>query len=323
MTISPIMEVIDAAGVDVKLRPSADEINICCPFCPDRGESVDARFRLGINTSSGQAHCFNCGWKCIGIGTTKELAKVFRVGYRTQRDAKKPVRIKKVTRPTQDFERLPTEYERLVGALDRIGKKARAYLESREVTLSQIIRHKIGFAAVGSMAWRVLFPLLDKDGVVRGCVGRAFAADMQPKYLGTKTAKVLWNGCAADDQSTAVVSEGILDALRVETALLSERGMVSVARLGSTITEGQLTQLKEFKHVIVLPDWDEAGVKGAIDICEKASARGINVSVSIPGKMDGRDPGSMEPDQILEFVRAAQSWGTPAKVRLRCAAKRR
>jgi len=55
-----IIEALEAA--EIEYHPSEsdeDEISICCPFCVEEGQpDLDTRFRLGINVSTGEMHCF-------------------------------------------------------------------------------------------------------------------------------------------------------------------------------------------------------------------------------------------------------------------------
>lgn len=316
-----ITDILDTAGVDYKVALSnKDEITLCCPFCAERDEAADNRYRLGINVRKGAGSCFNCKWKGKTVKyIAKELGRVF--GVRASLRIRKASKTETVTTPEiiDLGTGLPGEYEPLTGELDSVGKEARKYLKNRGVSLLQIVTHKIGFAAVGTMAWRVLFPV-QSNGLYYGCVGRAFWPDMQPKYLNTPGLKLLWN--AHKPSGKAIVVEGVLDALRVETALLQVRNATAVARLGSAITVNQLMQLKEFDSVVVLPDWDKAGVDGAAELCSRCASRGMNVSVSIPQRMSGIDPGDMLPEQIMEYIGEAVPWNDTAGFKLRAAAQK-
>jgi DNA primase len=215
---------------------------------------------------------------------------------------------------------LPREYESFNDTVDPIGTKARAYLKQRGVSTLQISRHKIGYAAAGEMAWRVLFPLIDEEGVIHGCAGRDFSGQQTPKYLNTPGVKLLWN--AHRPATTAVVVEGVMDGIRVEKALLQAHDMLAVARLGSVITSVQLDQLKRYDKVIVLPDWDRAGVHGATELCGRCDARGIQTSVVVPFAMTGQDPGDMSEEAIMDSLRGAVRWSVSTEKRLRLAATR-
>ena len=74
-----IQNILDAGGADYKPHSTKDdEVWICCPFCIDRGESRDDKYRLGINLFTGLAHCYNCHFKCFGEA---ETARRLMVAY--------------------------------------------------------------------------------------------------------------------------------------------------------------------------------------------------------------------------------------------------
>jgi DNA primase len=215
---------------------------------------------------------------------------------------------------------LPDGYEAFRKASTEASIQARAYLESRQISLLQIVRHKIGYAEAGRLSYRVIFPAIIDDAV-QGYVARSFLATGKPKYLNSPGMKMLWN--AKPRGASAVVVEGVMDALRVETALLSVRDTQAVARLGSAITALQMDQLKEFERVVILPDQDEAGVKGAIELGNRCAARGIQTRVCVPSAMTERDPGDMSTSEILDLLRDAVVWNTAAELRLKLSATRR
>ena len=309
-----LLELLDRAGVDYR-NAGANEVTLCCPFCPDG----DTKFHFGLNTESGLAHCFKCDWRCGGLlETARQLSKAFEVPF-TLRWADR--RSQKVKEPIEEKEivpsGLPTGYERFTNdPTDKVEKRLRSYLRSRGVSTSQIVKHKIGYAAAGRYAWRVLFPVFGEDGKVYGCVARSVDVKQKPKYLNTPGIKLLWNGYARG--SVAVITEGVLDALNVEKALLRRRDWVAVARLGSTLTEQQLRQLRAFERLVVLPDSDVPGVRGAVKLCQLCEENYLhNIDIAIPQEMDGRDPGDMSEDELSDYIDSAQRWNSSMKYRMR------
>jgi DNA primase len=316
-----ILDILEASGTNIRYSHSdKNEVTICCPFCQD------TRFRLGINLRNGKGHCFNdCGFKSRDIMyTARMLCEAFGIKFSARQFVQEQQERRQhrlaIKEPEALGPGLPLEYETFNDICDNIGRKARAYLKNRGVSALQIAYHKIGFAAAGEMAWRILFPIVDEDGIVHGCAGRDFSGQQTPKYLNTPGVKLLWN--AHRPATAAVVVEGVMDAIRVERVLLQTKGTVAVARLGSIITTLQMNQLKHYDRVTVFPDCDRAGVHGAIELCRRCDARGISVSVVIPRSMTGRDPGDMEEDEILESLGSAVCWSVPTEQRLRLAATR-
>lgn len=313
-------ELIDAARARVQSK-RGDEWTINCPFCPDNGHSEDTGFHLGVNVSKGWAHCFRCDWRCSNLrATVKQLAEKWGLKY-DERELRSRMADALIGEPSKVLPKhiqLPDEYEQFTGTGDPVERKALKYLQSRKISRTQIIRHRIGYASSGRLAWRILFPVIGPDDLIYGVVGRDFSGQNDPKYLNTAGIKLLWN--AQTPAHIAVVTEGILDALRVEHAIRNWPGWSVVARLGSTATELQLEQLSRFNHVVVFPDFDRAGVDGALKLIPMIRETSkSDVSVVIPDQMNEADPGSMSVKQLRMLLREARAWSPGAKIRLKAA----
>ena len=138
---------------------------------------------------------------------------------------------------------------------------------------------------------RIVFPLYDENNELVGLGGRSvekLGASVSPKYLfsrGFPKASVLYRAEYAFEQVQSQVKqgkknfnlylcEGFLDALRLEAL-----GMHAVAVMGSSISEHQVRLLKSIGNglpkkdatltVVVCFDRDEAGLRGAADVCLK------------------------------------------------------
>jgi hypothetical protein len=316
MTLS---DLLIRAGVDYR-SGRGGEVTLCCPFCTDSGYPEDTKFHLGLNVDLGLAHCFRCGWKMRGVSETgRALAGAWEVPVTGMfRRARLPAKKPKAVMPEETG--APEEYEPLAGDTDVVAAKVRQYLESRSISMLQIVRHRIGYAATGAMSWRALFPVLDGEGKIYGCVGRAVTRRQSPRYLNTPGIKLLWNGWR--EGGTAVLCEGVMDALAVERAVLVSGHMVAVATLGSALTQTQFAQLKKFERVIVLPDFDEAGIGGAIKICGQCADNKIKTAVVVPEVLDGSDPAATEERTLVERIEGAQNWSLKTEYRLRMAKTR-
>lgn len=310
--MSLVESLLDRAGVEYhRSATDKNEITLCCPM-PGCG---DARFRLGINVKHGRGHCYNCDWKSSSpVRILQDLSKALGVPIRASelyRQSQAPLAPEEVLPVVTG---LPDGYEPILGSIpDRLQRRALQYLQSRQVTEAQIKRHRVGFAAAGSMAGRIVFPVYGSDRQVYGCVGRDYTGSQHPKYLNTPGIKLMWN--AFRKGKAAVVVEGVLDALRVELAVPSS--IIPVAKLGSNVTPTQIKQLKKFKYVCVVPDWDEAGVKGAMADCDLYTAAGIEVYVTVPSQLDDQDPGSMSEGSIQQLLNSAVQWSHTVALRLR------
>lgn len=320
-------EILDAAGASYRWTSKRNEVVLCCPFCITRGLSDDTNYHLGLNISSGLAHCFRCDWAAHSlVHSARQLARAYNVGLRLRyADLKQkeedPVRRKKDKELRLMAAGLPAEYERFGSGEDEIEAEARRFLKRRGVTQSQLVRHEIGFAGSGPLGWRVLFPVMGVDRQVYSTVGRALREDMQPKYLNTTGVKLLWG--LHQSGTKGVLCEGIFDALAVERAIANQRGFIALARLGSVLTPSQIKELREFERVIVLPDKDVPGVKGASTLAAMCAEAGIKVDICVPDAMTNSDPGDMGEVELREYIASARPWSKENGWRMRAATVRR
>jgi hypothetical protein len=306
------LRLLDQTGTTFTRQMSdRSEISLNCvmPGCTDN------RLRLGINVATGQAHCYNCGWKSGSlVHTLRSLCTALNVPFRPSKflDTEEPEPAKEIL-PSETG--LPDGFEHFgEGKADKIERQAKRYLTSRGITDNQIERHCIGYAAAGDFAYRVIFPVFNRKGKVFGCVGRDFSGKQQAKYYNTPGIKLLWNG--ARPGRAAIMVEGVMDALRVENVVPS--GIVPVVCLGSSITPAQLRQLRKYQYIVDFPDRDEAGVKGAASRCAEYVKMGLNASIVVPSELDDVDPGAMTDAQVMEQLKLAVPWSsehTPARLR--------
>lgn len=146
---------------------------------------------------------------------------------------------------------------------------------------------------------RLLFPILDERGRVRGFGGRVLQKDQQPKYLNSPQSsvfdksKLLYGmhlaASAVARQGYAVLVEGYLDVLA-----LHEYGVLNViGSMGTSLTTDQVRTLKRWTHrVISLYDGDTAGLNATQKNLALFLKDGIEAKVVIL-------PNAKDPDAFL------------------------
>lgn len=283
--------------INAKRSGKVDEWFLLCPFCEERGETPDTRYRLGINSGKGIARCFNCNYhKASPRAICADLCRVYGLGAvlvssRSAPSAALPskIRLRAVG--------LPEGYETFTNGKDYVERKALRYLTKRGITPAQIKLNRVGFAAVGYYAYRILFPVIGIDKKIYGVVSRGFA-NQEQRYVNSQGIRLCWGAQRRAD--IAVATEGIFDALAVENAV-GDIGLddltpsvAYIALLGSTLTPQQCKQLKRYKQVWLFPDPDEPGIKGCITTVRQALDEGIeNLQICMPRTLDGVDPSDM------------------------------
>lgn len=246
---------LTARGVDFHPNTAKkNEIMVCCPFCPDRGQSVDTRFRLGINIATGWAHCFNCDWRSrdglVEIGVKLILAGVEVAELEEEVEEPEPV-----TMP-EDFWPLWKPDD------DPLFRRVYKYIRGRGITQDELKSHRIGFTLAGRMAYRVLFPLRYR-GQLLMLIGRDFTGKLKPKYLNSVGPKAVYN---LPDQPTRtmILSEGVVKCLKLQRALKIQ----SASLLGHSMSPYQHDFMKKVKQFYLWPDPDTVGIAGFVNVAE-------------------------------------------------------
>lgn len=311
-----LLDVLRSRGVEVR-KGRGGELTLCCPFCIDRGESQDTRFRLGVNQRTGAAHCYNCGWASksegpkwilIKLGHRSELEQI---GYHLD-----PAPEEKPPEPVV----LPDGFE-LLHACDRSdywARRAYRYIRKRGVSKKQLRQKLIGYTMTGRFAYRIVFPVLDKGNLVM-VVARDFTGQAKAKYLNSVGDKYLYNIQPADRNResgrSVILSEGILKALKLERLT----PIASASVLGHNLTDIQLNQLKEAKYrtVILWPDPDRPGVVGVTEMASLLIDNGFRVKTLWPlPKAQADELADETVEEILRCHVHEYTWGVEQKLSL-------
>lgn len=179
------------------------------------------------------------------------------------------------------------------------------YLQSRNVSVDDMWRFKIGVSSANGFKRSALFPSFDADGGCRFCLARRADNDVKWKYKnhGVKAREVVYDEIHLRTDERIHVFEGVFDLMRA--------GVNGTALMGSFLSEGSaLFELLARSAAPVTLCLDEDAANKTIKIAEKLTSYGIDVLWSkLP---TGKDPGEMEREQLLEVLSAAQpiSWQT-------------
>jgi DNA primase len=144
---------------------------------------------------------------------------------------------------------------------------------------------------------RVMVPISDMRGKVIGFGGRAIVRDALPKYINSPESpvfskrSVLYGVDKAKREITekdeAIIVEGYFDLIALHAAGIKN----SVATLGTSVTEEQISRVRNYtENITLMLDGDEAGVKSALRLITLFAEMGINgTMVVLP---EGHDPDS-------------------------------
>ena len=157
---------------------------------------------------------------------------------------------------------------------------------------------------------RLMFPIFDVSGHLVGFGGRILG-EGEPKYLNSADSDVFskrkllyglnWAKQAIRKAERLVIVEGYFDVIRLMLAGINE----VVAPMGTALTEQQAALIRKYtKHVFLLYDSDQAGLKATFRSGDELLATGASVRViTLP---DGEDPDTFVAKYGAEgFERAA------------------
>ena len=179
---------------------------------------------------------------------------------------------------------------------------------------------------------RIVFPLADERGRVRGFGARAMGDDDGPKYLNSSECEVFHKGRqlfaldlarrAGASSGSVVLAEGYTDVLALHQAGLTN----AVGIMGTALTDDHAALLARVAPVLVLAlDADRAGQGAMLKAAEVARRRKLELRVvALP---EGADPADLlvtEGEEALARARRARcpswssrssgSWRTPTSV---------
>lgn len=219
----------------------------------------------------GSHNCFSCGY---GGGPWELAATIWdmpleeagkKLGeYFSGDDVERPVEETKVV----FRDNTPPEFPWPIGCkfpsdVSKWFRPAYRYLQGRGITDEQIVRHHLGYALSGRLAYRIIVPVFTGGKVVT-YAARAFIDNKNPRYLTPpKVRGVEPNtgifGADLWDKSVDVVTiaEGSFSMLALERAGFPN----PCAVLGSNISAEKLLLLSQFGTMVVATDPDQAGDK--------------------------------------------------------------
>lgn len=288
---------------------SGVEVWAPCPVHADKSPS------WSINRTTGQHHCFSCGWggsaaalalhMLGGVELAWTLPDAWRwLGDHGYLDDTTPLAVDLYLmggRPTPFV--LPPEV-RLDVPPEEWPTPARRYMRSRRVPRWQVRRWRIGFAVDGRLAGRIVFPIRDARGAACGYSARTFTNDakryLTPRAEEHPNSRVLFGEEHWTARDHIVVTEGAFDALAAERVCrVAVAGLSGVTHAADPLVIGKLAS---FGLVSVLTDPDEAGER-AWEVLRDALVRHVRGvrRVRLPG---GDDAASTAP----EVLREALAW---------------
>ena len=267
---------------------SKDNRAFFCPFCNHHKQ------KLEIDTTSQHWHC----WVCNAKG--RKLVHLFAKLHVERSKIQQLLSILDETdyslRRTENQVKtinLPANYE----PLWKINKtpefrNAAAYLKSRNISIFDILKYRIGYCPTGEYSGKIILPSYDCNGELNYFVGRSYYEHDTYKHKNPQISKdIIGFDLMINWKLPIILVEGAFDAITIKRNAIPLFGKVISQALKQKIVE------KQVREIYVCLDQDAK--KQAIQTAEYFMSNGIDVYFV---DMQDKDPNQMGFEKIWELI---------------------
>lgn len=251
-----------------------DHLSGCCPI--HQGDNPNA-FHVDL-----EKNLFNCFTHCGGGSIFDFVMKKEKLSFYNA-----ALKIWNIFYPSCERQKIKENNAKMKQDLTLMNLRLKlhpdhSYLRKRNIS-PQLARYfQMGFCQYGIMKNRIAIPVFDIQNRIVAYCGRAVEQDIYPKYLFPKNFNKschLFNiqritphtPHTPQHQKPVFIVEGFFDCIHIV-----KLGFDAVALMGSSISQQQLTLLKEInRFYILMLDGDEAGEKATIKISNKMVQTGL------------------------------------------------
>lgn len=203
---------------------SNDEYLFRCPSCGHH------KRKLSVNVSSNVFKCWICDYRGKNIrriirrfGDRKQLQE-WDTLFVGRHDMSEHSKFELFATIDQEEEKavlnLPDSFKTLATKnLSRSALPALAYLRSRGITDSDILKYKIGYTTAGDYAGRIIIPSFDTLGDLNYFVARAYDGSWNRYKNPPSSRNIVFNDLMIDWDKDIVLVEGVFDAIKADNAI--------------------------------------------------------------------------------------------------------
>jgi len=227
-----------------------NELLFACPACSHH------KRKFSINLDKNAYKCWVCDYRGRNIrrlvrrfGSYTQLQKWDAISLRTDLERFVDLFVEPVVCESKEKVQLPEEFISLSDSITpATGMYAVRYLQSRNITIADILKWKIGYCFSGEYRNRIIVPSFDDDGDCSYFIARSYTGDSY-KYKNPRASKdIVFNELFIDWNEDLVLVEGVFDALVAGNA---------VPILGSTLRPGS----KLLRKIV----WNDTPIYIALD----------------------------------------------------------
>ena len=272
-------------------------IAFTCPFCNHH------KPKLEINIDSQHWHCWVCNTAGRKLTTLLRKLNVSRdkISRLSELLDEQPYYTKKTPTNVQQVE-LPAEFKPLwkINDISPEFRNAVMYLRRRGITISDILRYRIGYCETGQYGKKIIIPSYDADGNLNYFVSRAYYSSDNIKHKNPRVSKdIIGFELHINWQLPIVLVEGAFDAIAVRRNAIPLFGKTISNALKHAVIKNNV------KDIYVCLDRD-ARVQ-AISTVEYFLSNGINVYFV---DMNEKDPSELGFEKIIQLINITPAMDT-------------
>jgi DNA primase len=287
-----ILGVLESVLGKGKQFPKTGDYGFYCPLCNHKNP------KLIVNLNTGKYNCFTCHpatkgqtpltlLKKIGAPSDKVLELKGYLGY-----------LKKEDESVITTVSLPKEFVSLLDNNNTLEKRqALAYVKSRGITESDIIKYNIGYCSNGRYRNRIIIPSYNKRGIANYFMARSFEKNPSRKFDAPtcNKAEIIGLENTINWSVPIILCEGIFDAIAIKRN--------AIPLFGKTIPKAIMLKLAESQVKTVYLALDKDALKEALNYSEKLVNMGKEVYLI---ELEGKDPSDLGFEKITELLHNAR-----------------
>lgn len=252
--------------------------------------------KLEINLKTGSWHCW------VSDAKGRSLITLFRKLNLSKDKIDQLNKINSNNRPiteiktTEDVVTLPRGYQISWKQKNTPEyRNAIRYLQSRNISIFDMIRYRIGYCDEGEYSGKIIIPSYDELGRLNYFVSRAYYSADSRKHKNPKVSKdIVGFEMLINWDEPIVICEGAFDAIAIKRNAIPLFGKVIPTALQKKIIEMHV------KDVYICLDSD--ALKNAVDIAEQFMNEGLNVYFI---ELHDKDPSELGYEMMCKLIKSA------------------
>jgi DNA primase len=275
-----------------KAFPKTGDFAFYCPICNHKNP------KLIVNVKSGKYNCFTCHPPTKGknpvtllqkIGAPNDIVLEMKdyLGYLINEQDKAITTVS-----------LPKEFISLLEDEQSLEKRhAMAYIKSRGISRSDLIKYNIGYCKEGKYRNRIIVPSYNTNGIVNYFIARSFEKNSFKKYDAPvcNKSEIIGLENTVNWSVPIILCEGIFDAIAIKRN--------AVPLFGKTIPKSVMLKLVESQVKTVYLALDKDALREALDYSQTLLDIGKEVYLI---ELEGKDPSDLGFEKVTQLLHTAR-----------------